>query len=909
MAKERKIMKKILQSIRTAVLVLAAVVLFSGTGVLTAQAAGTVMFPGMKMTNDGRVETGSVTSSFLAQDSEGREWYDRFMGYPFYNVIETEERVSEWTGETHTVSTYYLGGYLTDFIEAHPESEWPGFVVKGSDGVPFYYSEWTADASNCDVIDGVICNWYYVKYCYDRASGWWLLDKSYKGPYCGGFGSGNVDVVGMDDLIAQTRKDIEDGKTVNGTPVKPVQPDRSGVSITDDEPGKPSGPVNPPTEGEGITDPYADVNTLGAAVKLKTDCIRVKKNNKAQKPLPTSVKVGKKTLKRNKTFTVSYEKYVNGWDAVDAVTDEGIYRLVVTGKNGYEGVYKKRLYVTADRTVKAMSSVSVKVNKMPYTGEPVTSGVIKTAKIGKRKLEEGVDYTVKYENNLDSGTAQVTLTAIEGSGLLGTKTVSFSITGNRMSKVKAKGLGPVTYSPGTDMVQDMSNVALTYGRENTLTEGKDFTVSYANNTKAGTAKIIFTGKGLYNGTLTKTFKITKAPLNEGMLDDASRKIQMEYTKKALKPDVTLKDGGTVLVKGKDYTLAYRNNVKISDKAVITVKAKGSYKGSFNVNFTITDRIEKPDKADETDKTDKTDTTDGPDKTDKTDTTDETDRTDETDTTDEPGKTDETDNTDEPGRTDETDNTDESGKTDETDTTDESGRTDETDTTDESGKTDETDTTDESGRTDETDTTDESGKTDETDTTDESDRTDETDTTDESGKTDETDNTDESGKTDETDTTDGSDRADETGETKLTGVRTCWCGYTVDITDNGNMTAAEEAAWKEHAGYHTSNGESTNYTDKFSDGTETEGSETEGTETEGSETGGSETEGSETETMHDKPIGFYICNCGHVEPCYEYGSALDEAFVNHLAEHSAKGESTRYTSISYEKAIKYGYVTE
>ena len=44
----------------------------------------------------------------------------------------------------------------------------------------------------------------------------------------------------------------------------------------------------------------------------------------------------------------------------------------------------------------------------------------------------------------------------------------------------------------------------------TLKEGTDYTVSYKNNVKVGTASLTITGKSGYTGTITKTFKITKA---------------------------------------------------------------------------------------------------------------------------------------------------------------------------------------------------------------------------------------------------------------------------------------------------------------------------------------------------------------------------------------------------------------
>lgn len=58
-----------------------------------------------------------------------------------------------------------------------------------------------------------------------------------------------------------------------------------------------------------------------------------------------------------------------------------------------------------------------------------------------------------------------------------------------------------------------------------------------------------------------------------------------YTAKAVKPSVTVKYGTKTLKNGTDYTLTYKNNTKIGT-ATVTVKGKGVYFGSKNVNFKI-----------------------------------------------------------------------------------------------------------------------------------------------------------------------------------------------------------------------------------------------------------------------------------------------------------------------------------
>ena len=117
----------------------------------------------------------------------------------------------------------------------------------------------------------------------------------------------------------------------------------------------------------------------------------------------------------------------------------------------------------------------------------------------------------------------------------------------------------------------MSQVKLTVnGTE--LKLDTDYAVQYyMNNTKVGTAKIVIAGKGSYYGTITKSFKITKIPITTDMVNE--KDIEVKYTGKAVKPEVTLKivtsdakNSSIDLNKGTDYTLSYKNNVKAGNAA-------------------------------------------------------------------------------------------------------------------------------------------------------------------------------------------------------------------------------------------------------------------------------------------------------------------------------------------------------
>ncbi|MBQ6845322.1 MAG: leucine-rich repeat protein [Agathobacter sp.] len=116
-----------------------------------------------------------------------------------------------------------------------------------------------------------------------------------------------------------------------------------------------------------------------------------------------------------------------------------------------------------------------------------------------------------------------------------------------------------------------------------LTEGKDYTVNFANNISAGTATATVTGIGDYTGTVTRTFTINKAHLDTKTI--TLSKTSYTYNGKTKKPAVTVKVNGTKLKSGTDYTVTYKNNKNIG-KATVTIKGKGNYTGTVTKQFTI-----------------------------------------------------------------------------------------------------------------------------------------------------------------------------------------------------------------------------------------------------------------------------------------------------------------------------------
>ena len=59
-----------------------------------------------------------------------------------------------------------------------------------------------------------------------------------------------------------------------------------------------------------------------------------------------------------------------------------------------------------------------------------------------------------------------------------------------------------------------------------------------------------------------------------------------YTTQPLTPEVTVKDGETTLTEGKDYTVAYSNNVQGGSQGVVTITGIGNYSGTATKNFNV-----------------------------------------------------------------------------------------------------------------------------------------------------------------------------------------------------------------------------------------------------------------------------------------------------------------------------------
>ena len=277
------------------------------------------------------------------------------------------------------------------------------------------------------------------------------------------------------------------------------------------------------------------------------------------------------TLTLNTDYTVSYSNNINA----------GTASVTITGKGTFSGSKTVNFTINA----KTISNATISsVADQAYTGSAVKPAV--TVKDGSKALVSGTDYTVAYTNNVNAGSATITVT---GKGnYSGTKTASFKILPDPCG-LTVLSIGDKTYT-GSEITP---SVAVKAGSKS-LVSGTDYTVSYADNVNAGTAKVTVTGKGNYSGTGTGSFTIVPKAISGFTISSIE---DQTYTGSPITPSVTVKDGTTTLKAGTDYTVSYTDNVN-EGTATVIITGTGNYSRTRSVTFVIvkasTPDPEKPD---------------------------------------------------------------------------------------------------------------------------------------------------------------------------------------------------------------------------------------------------------------------------------------------------------------------------
>ncbi|MDE6606545.1 MAG: leucine-rich repeat domain-containing protein [Lachnospiraceae bacterium] len=316
-----------------------------------------------------------------------------------------------------------------------------------------------------------------------------------------------------------------------------------------------------------------------------------------------------------------------------AVNEEGNYTVTIMGKGNYCGTVTK-IISTSDKdhllnnaTVKLGSNIKKidfasigtgdgKIDMSKIASDAATPDTDKfsvTAKTKETLTTDMYTYKVVYANGSTTtpavGKAQLIVTAKDGSGYFGSKSISFTVVGTAAKNGVTIGdsngrLADVTYNGKAHT--EYNNVEVrTISDKTLLVHKKDYTITYKNNIKKGTATMIVTmlPESGYTGSIKATFKITAAVMTTDLIknvsdftisNDAAAILNkaVSYSKAGVKPSDKISmslDNGYVLQEGIDYTVSYKNNTTISGGTKVpamTIKGKGNFTGSYTVTFDI-----------------------------------------------------------------------------------------------------------------------------------------------------------------------------------------------------------------------------------------------------------------------------------------------------------------------------------
>ncbi len=264
-------------------------------------------------------------------------------------------------------------------------------------------------------------------------------------------------------------------------------------------------------------------------------------------------------------------------------TDAGTATMTITGIGSCTGTITKELTINPIEVEWWQLTLENYPESYPYTGSPITPDP--TVVYNNVTLVKNKDYRLSFENNTQPGYGKMTITLT--GNYSGASDYRFAITCFDLSFSEIENLSP-TYSYTGTPICPKPDVALF---DRWLWEEDDYTLSYSNNVNCGTATITITGKGEYSGSISKQFEIVPAQLN--YWDTTLPAYSFDYTGSPITPEPTVVHEGVTLIKGKDYTLSYTNNVN-PGTATVTVTGIGNYTGSVEETFWINEGVSAPD---------------------------------------------------------------------------------------------------------------------------------------------------------------------------------------------------------------------------------------------------------------------------------------------------------------------------
>ena len=268
------------------------------------------------------------------------------------------------------------------------------------------------------------------------------------------------------------------------------------------------------------------------------------------------------------------EEYINNYQPGEAT-------LAVIGQGAYSGRMTQPFTINGIDLASEGVTATLAYDSTVYNGSSQTPAVLVAC--DGRIMEEGSEYYTEYSDNVNAGTATLTLTPGYSGVTTGTRVLEFTITPRSLESDALYATLTQNRFAATGAAIEPTLASVKWG-DRALTEGTDYSVGYLNNTAPGTGSVVLTGMGNYADTRSLYFTIS-APVDLSTAAVVEPIADQTYTGSALRPAVTVKVGEQTLTEGWDYTVAYADNTNAGE-ATVTVTGRGDYTGTATAAFTV-----------------------------------------------------------------------------------------------------------------------------------------------------------------------------------------------------------------------------------------------------------------------------------------------------------------------------------
>ena len=253
----------------------------------------------------------------------------------------------------------------------------------------------------------------------------------------------------------------------------------------------------------------------------------------------------------------------------------------------------------------ALSACSIQLSEQTYVYDGIEKTPTVTITYNEKTLTEGKDYQVYFADNVNPGTAKITVIAKTDSDYTGTATKTFEI--RKSLPENATVIEPGAFSNCTNLVNLNIKENVTEIGDNAFADSKNLQniYFYGNSPKLGnnifknvTATVYYpyTDKTWsldilrdYGGNITwvpwdpKTGSPAKRSLALCDIRIAEQKYTYDGTEKT--PEMIIMDGNYTLRKNTDYTVKCSNNINAGN-AELEITGAGNYSGTYKAGFLI-----------------------------------------------------------------------------------------------------------------------------------------------------------------------------------------------------------------------------------------------------------------------------------------------------------------------------------